>query len=145
MNEATFWAKVRKAFNNRPHARARKLHAGMFDEGLPDAIYVVDGVQGLLELKYVPAWPAREATTVPCGLTVNQREWMADWVAHAGRAHLLLGVAQEWFLFDVPTSADVRYDRLAFQGQRAERRAGTLKGLKALPELMARLPGPALD
>ncbi len=145
MNEISFWDKVRKAFNDRPHTRARKLHAGMFDEGLPDAIYVVDGVQGLLELKYVPAWPKRESTTVPCGLTVNQREWMADWVAHAGRAHLLLGVADEWFLFDVPPSADTRYDRLTFQGLRSAGMAGTMKALRWLPGLMAKLPGPALD
>lgn len=143
MNEAWFWKRTREAFKEHGRARLNKLPAdGFAGAGVPDGMYCVEGVAGVLELKYAPKWPARASTTVLPGLTPAQREWLADWVAVGGRAHVLMGVAREWFLMDVPPSHDTRYDRLWFEGLRHQGRAGMVKDINGLPALLRDLPWP---
>lgn len=140
-NEHAFSDAVARAFKKVPRARTRKLPAdGYGGEGTPDRAYVVDGVQGYLELKYVPFWPVRETTTVLVELTPRQFNWMADWIACGGRAHVLVGVSDEWFLMDLPSGPMPRYDRLAFQALRAQGHAGKMRELRRLPALLHSLP-----
>lgn len=149
MNESGFWSKVAKAFNASGH-RIRKLHAGMFDDGTPDGIYVVGNedrgyATGLLELKYVPNWPIREKTPVQCGtgkLTANQRAWIEDWNAAGGLADILLGVGEDWFVLRVTeVPPDSRIPRWVLTAARMTGRYGTLSDLKRLPEILARMGG----
>lgn len=99
MNEAVFWTRVRTALHAPPRWVARKL-TDAFTAGTPDAFYVIDGVVGFLELKYLKSWPVRAGTLVRIGdgVTVEQRRYLEMLRAAGARAHVLLGVAQEWFL-----------------------------------------------
>lgn len=99
MTEAGFWDRVRDALHRPPRSVARKL-TDAFTAGTPDAFYVIDGVVGFLELKYTPAWPARAGTRVRVGhgLTVEQRRYLEMLRGAGARAHVLLGVADRWFL-----------------------------------------------
>lgn len=111
MNEAGFWAKVRAALHVPPRQVCRKL-TDAFTAGTPDAFYVIDGVVGFLELKYVPAWPKRAGTTVKVGLTVEQRRYLEMLRAAGARAHVLLGVARDVFLL-APDQIPADTDRLS--------------------------------
>lgn len=135
MDESGFWAKVAKAFNENG-ARARKLHAGMFEDGTPDGVYCVNGVTGFLELKYVPRRPVREKTPVLVRVTPTQGAWMEDWVQAGGRAHVLLGVENEWFLLrlsDIPEDRRMTHNTL----RDVSLMFGTMKGLNMLPGWIA--------
>jgi len=99
VNEAAFWTKVRGALHRPPRWVARKL-TDAFTAGTPDAFYVIDGVVGFLELKYLQEWPVRPGTLVKVGdgVTVEQRRYLDMLRAAGARAHVLLGVEREWFL-----------------------------------------------
>lgn len=137
MTEAWFWGRVRDAFNRRGGARLNKLPAdGFAGAGIPDGLYCVDGAAGVIELKYVPRWPARESTPIRTGLTPAQVAWMSDWKRAGGRAHVLLGVASEWFLLDVPADHDARLSRLELDDCRRRGRSGAMHHLGSLPALL---------
>jgi len=153
VNEAGFWTKVRGAINDTPHARAHKL-TDMFTAGTPDALYCIDGVTGVLELKYVPAWPVRDATLIEVGLTEAQRVWLEEWRGRAGgRAHVLLGVAKDWFLLELhevpPAPAEgklPRISRIALDAIRRQGRGATFKDLAGLlPATLAQQASPVVD
>lgn len=63
-------------------------------QGVPDCMYVVDGVAGWLELKFVAKRPAR-ADTVPVDLRPNQRAELEAIRARRGNAHVLLGIGRD--------------------------------------------------
>lgn len=121
MNEAAFWARVVKPALHAPEAgrTAWKVPAEI-RAGLPDVWWCtrVDShrLGGWLELKYIPAWPTRPGTPVTIEVTPVQLAHLRE--AHQGGAicYVLVGVADEWFLF-IPEAlpAGVRLTRAEFQ------------------------------
>jgi len=64
--------------------------------GTPDVNYI----EGWIELKQVPEWPANEETPLRIAhFTPQQRVWLMRRCSMGGRAHLLLQVGREWLLF----------------------------------------------
>lgn len=102
-NEGAFWGKVREALHKPPVSLCRKL-TDAFTAGTPDAWYAVDGRVGFLELKYLPAWPAKDTTLVSLGhgVTLEQRRYLDMLVQGNVPAHVLLGVGKQLFLLTVP-------------------------------------------
>jgi hypothetical protein len=95
-NEAAFWAqKIKPVLHTPPTHIAWKI---ISDHGHPDVLYNQDGQEGLVELKYIKAYPARETTTLKIDVTPNQRNRLRDWVLSRGRCYVLLGVCNDWFL-----------------------------------------------
>jgi len=148
VNEAGLWRRVREAINSYPHAQARKL-TDAFTAGTPDALYCVDGIAGVLELKYTE-WPKRAATLILIELTEEQRAWLEAWERAGGRAYVLLGVGKNWFLLrmeeiplaPVPWKAP-RVTREFLDGVLRSGRGGTFKDMNGLlPATLAQLPGP---
>ena len=151
MNEARFWARVRKAIKAYPVSEAKKL-SDAFTKGTADCAYGVDGVSGFLELKYTE-WPKRVDTTIVVDLSEEQRNWLEDWCRARVRAQVLLGVDQDWFLIhvhEVPLAIEKdkppRMTRFQLEAIRQDGRAGTLKDLGTrLPALLAEQLDPVLD
>lgn len=102
-NEGAFWGKVREALHKPPVSLCRKL-TDAFTAGTPDAWYSVDGQVGFLELKYLPAWPAKAETLVSLGheVTLEQRRYLDMLEAGNVPAYVLLGVGKALFLLTVP-------------------------------------------
>jgi len=131
VNEARFWARVRKAIKAYPVSEAKKL-SDAFTKGTADCAYGVDGVSGFLELKYTE-WPKRVDTTIVVDLSE--------------------GVDQDWFLIhvhEVPLAIEKdkppRMTRFQLEAIRQDGRAGTLKDLGTrLPALLAEQLDPVLD
>lgn len=89
--------------------------------GMPDCVYLMQGKTGWVELKYLPAWPARDTTQTTLGLKPLQAHWQNRWAAHKGRCHLLArvgGARGGWLL--VPGSRVVRKDTEAGWRLRAQ-------------------------
>ncbi len=64
--------------------------------GCPDVNYV----EGWIELKWLRAWPKREATPVTIDhFTRAQRRWLCKRYMAGGNAWMLLQVQREWLLF----------------------------------------------
>lgn len=151
MNEARFWARVRKAIKAYPDSEAKKL-SDAFTKGTADCVYGVNGVSGFLELKYTE-WPKRADTTIIVDVSEEQRNWLEDWCRAHVRAQVLLGVGQDWFLIhthEVPPALEPgkvpRMTRFQLQAIRQEGRAGTLKDLDTrLPALLAEQLESVLD
>jgi hypothetical protein len=100
MNEKAFWANhVRKALHQPPSSVAWKIQ-DMYNAGLPDVAYIIDGRTGFLELKRVPAWPKRASSLVPLAATREQRRQLLEGREAGGACFLLLSVGKEWFLLD---------------------------------------------
>lgn len=107
MTERDFWErKVRPHLERPPKWITQKVQDAM-NKGLADVLYCLDGKAGKLETKYVPTWPARETTPVPIALSREQRADLRRWHRAGGAAYVLLGVAQDWYLFhwDAPEKA----------------------------------------
>jgi hypothetical protein len=70
--------------------------------GTPDVNYV----EGWIELKYLPSWPARATTPVKIKcFTPQQRVWLQRRCRRGGSAFFLVRVANDWLLFDGATAA----------------------------------------
>jgi hypothetical protein len=106
VREIDFWARVRAAMHAPAHGRVAYKVGTSMTLALPDVAFAGRGGSGWLELKYVPDWPARPSTPVPVAVTPEQRRFLAAWHGTGNRAFVLLGVADEWFLFapDVPVA-----------------------------------------
>lgn len=134
-NEGSFWTKVRNEFHKTPRQRLRRFTDNL-GPGAPDGLYTANGVTGVLELKYLPRWPVRAGTKIKVGkdgLSEPQRMWLEDWEACGGRAHVLLGVDQEWFLLRLHEVPEDNYiTRLALDAIRRDGRAGMMRDLKRL-------------
>jgi len=71
------------------------------ETGMPDVIAISAGRVTWVELKAVEELPARAMTPVlgeGDGLTVEQRNWILDWVRYGGLAHVLVGIGSEQLL-----------------------------------------------
>jgi hypothetical protein len=102
MNETGFYQKVRKAIKEE-NGLVWKIPGGRFNAGVPDFAFILeDGNSGWVELKYCATWPRADSSRLSSQPTALQLHHLQEWIDHGGRGWLLLGVADEWFLLDVP-------------------------------------------
>jgi hypothetical protein len=121
--ESQFWSgTVRPKLS--PYGIIKRVE-NVLEEGFPDTVYAFLGVGGLVELKNVDAWPAREDSPVVIRhYTVEQRRWHREWCAAGGRCAVLIRVcghgtayddnlelvgertSDEFFLFDAARAAE---------------------------------------
>lgn len=97
-----------KTMRKRVVAALRSLHAVPVENGCglgtPDVAYV----EGWLELKSMPEWPARPETALRIEhFTQDQRVWLLMHARCGGAAWLLLKVADDWLLFTPEVAAAV--------------------------------------
>lgn len=115
MNERQWWSHHVKSRLHVPGAKCTAWKVqDAFNAGLPDVLFSVPGskaglrLNGLLELKYDPAWPARATTSIDIGLTAEQFRHLDHWARQNNDPRLavvLFGVGKDWWLF--PHSAAV--------------------------------------
>ncbi len=84
----------------------RELHAVSVENpacpGTPDVNYV----EGWLELKQLPRWPAGEDTIVRVPhFTPQQRIWISQRAKRGGAVHVLVQIGKEWLLLPGPAAA----------------------------------------
>jgi hypothetical protein len=73
-------------------------------DGVPDVSYCTDGVEGHIELKHHPSFPARPTTAVfgartARGMRDTQVAWFRRRLSAGGRAYILAGVGSDLYLF----------------------------------------------
>ena len=91
-SEANLWKWLRDGMGSRWHAQR---HEDKYSSGIPDVSYAIDGADGWLELKYLPAWPKRQETPVKIGLSEIQRHWLTcRGRAGAGRCFVLAKIGR---------------------------------------------------
>jgi len=89
-------------------------HEDRFQEGIPDASYGLENVNGWVEHKYLKSWPKRATTLVNPGIKKTQVLWIEPRQKTGGRCFLLIGVGKEIFLFS-GDNARVLYDGITKQ------------------------------
>lgn len=106
MNESAFWRKVvRPALL--PFGVLHRIE-NVTETGTPDVVYSLrrtridgPGRSGWIELKYVPAWPARQGSLFRFRkFTIDQADWLVEWRKVGGRACVLTRVGNDCFLMD---------------------------------------------
>lgn len=114
MNESTFWRKVvRPALL--PFGVLHRIE-NVTETGTPDVTYslrrdrnVGPGRSGWIELKYVPAWPARPGGILKFRkFTTDQADWLVEWRKVGGRACVLTRVGDDCFLMDGLLARELR-------------------------------------
>lgn len=102
MNESKFWQSLRRYINSLRDSDTVMWRVADAQPGMPDVLWRIDNHAGLMELKYRREWPKRWTTPIRFAATPQQILKLKDWRGTKGRAFGLLGVANEWFLLDVP-------------------------------------------
>lgn len=92
--EALFWQAIKRGMSSLWVASRHEDAAGI---GVPDVSFAINGVDGWIELKTLPAWPIRPTTRVRLPhFTKVQRAWlMRRGRAGAGRVFMFLKVGRE--------------------------------------------------
>lgn len=99
MNEATLRNYVRKKLHVRGVLTTH--HEDALNTGILDLSYSGGGVHGWIELKWLEAWPKRDATIVKIDhYTKEQKHFLLTRGRAGGRCWLLLRVGKEHLLFD---------------------------------------------
>lgn len=106
-NEAAFWTGfVRKALHQPTRGWVAWKVPAEIRKGLPDVWFGLHdlvanmfGETGWIELKYQPEWPKRVDTTIEVAVTVEQSAHLREARQGGVASWVLLGVADEWFLF----------------------------------------------
>ncbi len=71
--------------------------------GTPDCNWCYKAVEGWMELKHVPKWPARDHTPLRLPhFTVQQKLWIENRYRARGRVHVFLQVDKDYLLFSPP-------------------------------------------
>lgn len=110
MNEAGFWRTLKRTLHI-PEAGQCAWKVGTSTRaGLPDVDYCIHGAAGKLELKYAERFPPRSFLKIR--VTPEQRRHLDEWQACGGRAYVLTGVGQEWFLCRPDVPVEVTEDEL---------------------------------
>ena len=99
MNEATLRNYVR------PRLAAKGVlpthHEDALNSGIPDLSYSHGGVHGWIELKWLEAWPKREATIVRIQhYTKEQKHFLLSRGRAGGRCWLLLRIGRAHMIFN---------------------------------------------
>ncbi len=132
-SEKALWRMVRRIADGEPRADFTRIEDALA-AGVPDVNWCIQGVEGWLELKHVPKWPARPTSRVDVGLRPSQRDWLKDRWRCGGNAYVLAQVGREYFLF---RGADA--DAICEKPRRAELEALALKHYVASWDLRDRL------
>jgi hypothetical protein len=114
LNEKKWWSSyVKPAWTSLNKGRLANKVQDAYNGGLPDVDFCFNGVAGKVELKYAPAWPKYDTTTLTfskdkvtnryCLVSPTQLNQLSMWHNCGGIALVLIGVAKEWFLFNVET------------------------------------------
>ena len=75
------------------------------DKGTPDILYCLRDVTGLIELKYLSAWPKRKNTSIRiASFTKDQAIWLTQWKASGGKSWLLLQIGRVYVLLGAVTA-----------------------------------------
>ncbi len=83
-------------------------HEDRYKTGIPDLSYGVGGINGWIELKYLPSWPTKpEAPVKLRRFTPAQRNWLQSRGAAGGHCFLLLQVKDEYLLFHHSVIGDI--------------------------------------
>lgn len=108
MSEDALWSRTREHLG--PLACRLVRVENPIDPGTPDVCYLIrrypahkqtEPICGWLELKHVPAWPVRAATTFKiASLTLEQVNWATNWALAGGRISALLQVANDLIVMD---------------------------------------------
>jgi hypothetical protein len=114
--EAAYWPTVRDHLS--PFGVVRRIENGV-GGGDGDVIYCLTrpkpgstAATGFIELKSLPAYPAKRSTPIrPPHLSKDQVLFAEEWAAAGGRAWLLLRAPPWTMLFDVPAI------RMLYQGE----------------------------
>lgn len=136
MNEAGFWASVVRPALHHPTLGdvAWKVPAET-RAGLPDVWWASREAQaqGWLELKYVPAWPARLTTPVTIDVRPDQLAHLREVITTGSASFVLLGVANDGLFFLNPLTLN--------PGQRLDREALVTPGPGRQVLACSTLPG----
>lgn len=90
-----------------------KFHAVPVENGVCPGTPDVAFTHGWVELKQIPAWPARPDTVVRCDhFTRTQRNWLAAHEAAGGRCWVLLQVGRSEFLLIPGAKAAAQLGRI---------------------------------
>lgn len=100
MAERDLWATMRDKVATHGHFERIENMVGI---GRPDVNYCVNGFEGNIELKQVPAWPVKSEKVLEIKhFSPQQRLWIRKRVAAGGRVYVLLEVVRPvptYFLF----------------------------------------------
>jgi len=106
MNEATLRNYIRRGL--RAKGVLTTHHEDVLNAGVPDLSYSHGGVHGWIELKWLEAWPKRDATIVKIDhYTKEQKYFLLSRGRAGGRCWLLLRVGREHLLFGHEAAQDV--------------------------------------
>lgn len=85
-------------------------HEDQFSTGIPDLSFAAGGVDGWIELKQIPRWPARASTLVkPSKYTADQVNWLRRRAKKgSGQCFVFVRVDKEYFLFSYLRARQVR-------------------------------------
>lgn len=84
-------------------------HEDKYSEGIPDLSYGIGGVNGWIELKYLPEWPLRNDVYVkPDRFTANQVNWLISRGKKGGKCFIFIKIGDEYFLFDWTLARHIR-------------------------------------
>lgn len=106
MNESGFWKRIKDGMRGRWHAVRVETSTSL---GFPDVDFGIGfHRQGKIELKFLPEGPKRPTTKVRIPhFTPEQKLFFRERGPITGDIWLLIGVADETFLFDWKTALDV--------------------------------------
>jgi hypothetical protein len=102
MSESNMWRFLAQKFKRYGHGDWQRIEDSI-SMGIPDVNFCIDGVEGWIELKEIPAWPKRKDTIVTfrSPWTKEQRFWARKRGQHNGNIWLLVRVfdTKEYLLF----------------------------------------------
>ena len=95
--ESNFWSYIQKNMKKRWDA---SRHEDCVGHGVPDVSYGMQGINGWIELKAMPAYPKRTATKVRIHhFTDCQRRWLTSRGSAGGYCWVLLRIERDYLLF----------------------------------------------
>jgi hypothetical protein len=97
MSESNLWRYIQK--NLKSYGVLSRVE-NAFYKGMPDVNYLIDGVEGWIELKFISQFPARQNTIVRVPhFTEEQKIWHEQRVKYKGNTTVLIQVERDYFIF----------------------------------------------
>ena len=94
--EKTLWKYIKKLIGKEWNA---SRHEDFCSSGIPDVSFGYKGINGWIELKYIPEFPKRKSTKIKIRhLTKNQCVWLSARGRSGDSCWILLQIEREYFL-----------------------------------------------